>query len=725
MSSQWQDFIPDCLLLDIFTYLDVSSLGCVAQVCQTWYRISKDEHLWLGIARRKLKVKGSLAPGKESWYNEIKRLLYHVPAVCVETIHGHKDEVLDVAISNNGRYFCTCSKDAHIVMWEFLQDSTSMIKDFDAGQSLRWELSQYSVFNPDDSLILNFGTKSFVDIPEDEDLSYHAGLGAVFTVPDLELVTLVEMNPPTLFGAWLNESTFITGVMGSQQNTFHIQVYKPQLKQKEELKKYITAEKSTPLKTLSQIYEQKSQRLCTFHGSYNHLMSLLVASVPNTDEANYHDANCDNCTSQVSYRNSSSKERSNVCSRLHEGSRSPHDHFEGHKRKLCIEESDICKVKVKGVANSSSNKFSESGNNVSFVDMDTNTLTAVQNRLDTNTADESTVEDNMNEEPSSSQSLHYNQSDLDNIANMNSGRNSTQIICTNKKKYVIFVTGNHDRIAIHDITDKCNKLNDISSVLDGLKTGENATCGYDSINRLEAGGESIYRLEAGDEGSINRLEAGGEDIREEASEQTVEDIHNIYLLKHCYITGIGLSHDQRYLYFNYRELDKNNPANQVDGDIDELPTSFKCFCKELKLGCIDLRSMTRLMEFEFTGHVGYSSWPAWYICLAASLDYVGSGSEDMRGYIWDKHYGICVGILSHSSLDTGDETFHVLSELMNDESSNVVNGFAFNPIDQETCVTVCDDNLIKIWKSKNRVKNKNHENKYTPKNQLLKQNNLW
>lgn len=84
--------------------------------------------------------------------------------------------------------------------------------------------------------------------------------------------------------------------------------------------------------------------------------------------------------------------------------------------------------------------------------------------------------------------------------------------------------------------------------------------------------------------------------------------------------------------------------------------------------------------------------------------YCFSGSEDMRGYIWDRHYGVCVGILSHSSLDTGDDTFDVMSELMDNSQSNVVNGLAFCPIDQEICITVCDDKMIKIWKSKNKIK---------------------
>lgn len=72
----------------------------------------------------------------------------------------------------------------------------------------------------------------------------------------------------------------------------------------------------------------------------------------------------------------------------------------------------------------------------------------------------------------------------------------------------------------------------------------------------------------------------------------------------------------------------------------------------------------------------------------------------MRGYIWDRHYGVCLGRLFHSSLDTGDNTLLVMSM----HENSVVNGLAFSPVDQETCITVCDDRLIKVWRSKHKMK---------------------
>lgn len=57
-----------------------------------------------------------------------------------------------------------------------------------------------------------------------------------------------------------------------------------------------------------------------------------------------------------------------------------------------------------------------------------------------------------------------------------------------------------------------------------------------------------------------------------------------------------------------------------------------------------------------------------------------SGAEDRHGYIWDRHYGICIAKLVHS---------------------DVVNSVAFNPLNAEMLITTSDDFEIRVWRSRN------------------------
>ena len=56
-----------------------------------------------------------------------------------------------------------------------------------------------------------------------------------------------------------------------------------------------------------------------------------------------------------------------------------------------------------------------------------------------------------------------------------------------------------------------------------------------------------------------------------------------------------------------------------------------------------------------------------------------SGSEDSRGYVWDRHYNARVASLPHDA---------------------VVNCVAVNPRDPSMAVSVSDDHTVKIWRSK-------------------------
>ena len=151
-----------------------------------------------------------------------------------------------------------------------------------------------------------------------------------------------------------------------------------------------------------------------------------------------------------------------------------------------------------------------------------------------------------------------------------------------------------------------------------------------------------------------------------------EPDHVIDMLGH--IVGICLDKqsDGRYLYVNIRRWpDGAKPSLDLPPPI----------ATEIEMRVLDLQTFT-FLDICFTGHKGFTdSLGAFYIYLDTCDTLVASGSEDCRVYVWDKVYGCKLASNSHD---------------------NVVNSVAFNPVDQETMVTVGDDHKIKLWISRKR-----------------------
>lgn len=82
---------------------------------QVWCRVAYDESLWKELLWQRWSISGvRLPPGRDSWYQEYRRLFYHCPVILSETLTDHSDEVLHVSFSNRGDMFSTTSKDASI-----------------------------------------------------------------------------------------------------------------------------------------------------------------------------------------------------------------------------------------------------------------------------------------------------------------------------------------------------------------------------------------------------------------------------------------------------------------------------------------------------------------------------------------------------------------------------------------------------------------------------------
>ncbi|XP_041371164.1 F-box/WD repeat-containing protein 5-like [Gigantopelta aegis] len=143
-----------------------------------------------------------------------------------------------------------------------------------------------------------------------------------------------------------------------------------------------------------------------------------------------------------------------------------------------------------------------------------------------------------------------------------------------------------------------------------------------------------------------------------------------------HITGLCLSRDHRYLFVNCRPwvgtVDRSDPWATP-----ELST-------EIEVRVIDLSTM-EISSALYTGHKGLSpSTMCCFIFLDTSHNFVGSGSEDCKAYVWERRYGCLVGELPHGP--------------------GVVNAVAFCPSNQEYLVTVSDDNTIRIWRSRHDMR---------------------
>nr|XP_053630692.1 F-box/WD repeat-containing protein 5-like isoform X3 [Cherax quadricarinatus] len=142
-----------------------------------------------------------------------------------------------------------------------------------------------------------------------------------------------------------------------------------------------------------------------------------------------------------------------------------------------------------------------------------------------------------------------------------------------------------------------------------------------------------------------------------------------------HIIGMGLSPDHRYLYVNSRPWQANC--------VIDSPLSPPRIAEGIDLHVIDLTNLTEVGTM-LRSHKAYTpNEECFFIFLDVSHEYVASGAEDRHGYVWERHYGVCLSRLPHR---------------------DVVNAVAFNPRDPEMLVTVSDDHKIKVWRSRRRAR---------------------
>ncbi|XP_065322086.1 F-box/WD repeat-containing protein 5-like [Gordionus sp. m RMFG-2023] len=213
--------LPDNILLTIFSLLDFNDVVSCELACINWRAISHNNHLWKLLFHKHYKLikKGyflKIKLGALSWREEFIRLYYEVPLIQLKDPYvndkennkyllKHKDQVLHVNFSHDGKMFATCSKDGFIKVWNMSSFPIITLKySFDL-KLYNWKYTQYSCFNADDTLLLvsgvHFGSHST------------SGEIAVFNVIDgqFTLQCRVINRPYDVFGTWYNEDYLISG----------------------------------------------------------------------------------------------------------------------------------------------------------------------------------------------------------------------------------------------------------------------------------------------------------------------------------------------------------------------------------------------------------------------------------------------------------------------------------------------------------------------------------
>ena len=100
---------------------------------------------------------------------------------------------------------------------------------------------------------------------------------------------------------------------------------------------------------------------------------------------------------------------------------------------------------------------------------------------------------------------------------------------------------------------------------------------------------------------------------------------------------------------------------------------------------IDLTTFQCLGPLHTSHRAFTSNNECFFIFLDVSRNWVASGAEDGRGYLWDRR-------------------FPEVREVARLPHHSVVNAVAFNPVDEEMIVSVSDDVTLKVWRSRRRMR---------------------
>ncbi|XP_022197372.2 F-box/WD repeat-containing protein 5 isoform X1 [Nilaparvata lugens] len=691
------NYAPDIILLDVFQYLDATELLKAGKVCRRWNRLSMDEMLWKALFYKDFKIDRNIGimPNKTSWLGEYKRLTYETPMVNYETLRSHSHQVLHVSFAHNGSMFATTSKDGYIIVWE--SKFPVQMKFHRDMKSFSWQYTQFSQFNQSDTLLLvsgvHFGAANST-----------SGEIAVFSLQDgFELQCRVKNKPYDIFGTWYSDRMLLSGDLRWLAHLVSSSgIWLNKASQE-------TASEHTPIMT----------QLCRFYNTNgSSVRAIMVANclIPDDTAAaaaaiscqaaeptapsppHHHERGNPPSHRDLDRRSCSSKHS------MHDDDKPPCESRSGDKQLVSRptrgagrDQVNMPKPKISKLTKlfsylspkpvdrhpGDNKKFRQ--NNLfcklvnshpvqqqdmrrrrQFVEEYNNLVdAAIMSGQDyTSSIFYSNNYRQVEKEKEASHSDSDSEGTSEEIEGGDSETSELSVdieieedLARQPEKLLIFTTGSKT-YSPHQIGLKRIKRVTFPRVLDP---------GPSLSERIEERRRKKELLRARRENSS--LEPDPDWLNFKSVSDKFDTVDHIVDL-HGHIIGMGLSPDHRYLYVNSRPWPR---GYEIKNPLDPPPIA-----QEIDLHVIDLVTLQEVGTM-LRSHKAYTpNNECFFIFLDVCDEYVASGAEDKNGYLWDRHYGMCLAKYPHQ---------------------DVVNSVAFNPRDSGMLVTTSDDSTIKVWRS--------------------------
>ncbi|CAG2170669.1 unnamed protein product, partial [Oppiella nova] len=592
-----------------------------------------------------------------------------------ETLEGHENQVLHVSFSHNGLLFSSCSKDGFVKVWSTESRPTRVRHSADMKQ-YSWNYTQYSQFNSSDTLLLVSGVHFGVHTASGEIAVFNVEPGGEF-----QLQCRVLNKPYDIFGTWYTDDYLVSSrlhFLGHLVSCSALWLNKACQESESERKPII--------KRMFRFYNKNASSIRTV------LVADCLADPEDDSPPDPQPSETDSWGRKLAHNrghshSAGSAQRGNPVSslganRLLKSLQTPpnysqRDFYGADSNISCTNQSPIrysseyrCEQQS---SSSTTNRNQRTCDNLSRTvsndtdsgDSDFDDPPLPWNEDWLNLSDDELNDYTTTGAVNTSKSDHKSAKRDSKSPNLSpeeeSSATTSRLLC-NEDKLLLFTSGSLTYTP-HQIGIKR-----IKPIVFEEFMSQTASLS----KRLE---------ERRQEQESQAMAASPNWHEEEAVAHMFDTVdHTIDLKGH--IIGMCLSPDHRYLYVNVRSWPENAT---IDNPLHPPPIA-----QQIDIHVIDLKTFKSVGNM-YRSHKAYTpNDECFFIFLDVCEQFVASGAEDNHGYIWDRHYGLCLARLPHR---------------------DIVNSVAFNPKDPEMIVTASDDKTLKIWRSRSQMNESRHYSK--------------